>query len=315
MVEMRLLLLVMLKNSALQNNSNVLLDRRDTSLIELVDYNESIAQEILLICKPLFKKYNIGVFEYSRYFNDGTLIHLSTHLRWHKEFLYQYAGSPLVVNHLQRLFSQKYQYHVWDTECPVEKCDARMAFIKNRRRLNIWHDFTFYKHHENSLESFSFAAKKQNALEINFYLNYRDSLHGFTMFFVEQAGKIIDTKNCKKVKIASENFLINYDKMKEIEIEKEKRKSFLDEIRLSEYKLMTPNGFLYLSRRELQCLSFKSRGKTSKEIANQLKIGFRTVQGYIHSLSKKARALGLTLTRTVDLFLASSLNDLSLKDL
>ncbi len=284
---------------------------------EVEGYNDEVLEPLLGICLPLFRKFSISVFEYSHIFNDGTLIYISTCPEWHKMYLKCHARTSFITNHIRFVFRNKKSYHVWDSNYPALKDKDLEFFIQSRKQHAICHDFTIYKHHPTSLESWSFAATEQDELRINFYLNNLDILNGFILYFNEQACKIIN--KAKKLQISDQDpFFSNQDS--EPSIEEEQKLQFMEEVRIKEYPLLTPKGIIYLSRREIQCLSYKSKGKTAKEIAKKLtkkntdnNVNHRTVEVYFRNITQKARNQPMSII--IESFLESPLSNLPLGEL
>ena len=95
-----------------------------------VDYNRKVLNQILPICQPLFER-NIKVFEYSRFFNDGTFCYLSTYPEWHEFFLKNVVKCKLIKKHIERVFSDKDRYSLWNTN-PLQEDQDLVKFFNLR---------------------------------------------------------------------------------------------------------------------------------------------------------------------------------------
>lgn len=279
----------------------------EKSIQNAIQYNYKIQNFIQKICKPLFK-FNLTIFEYSHFDETGAQFYLSTHPEWHEFYLKNYARSIFILNHLKRIISEKKQYHIWNTGFPIPENSDLFEFINARSQFSMWNDFTIYQHSKNSLESWSFATKEKNDVQLNFYLNNFRYLERFIMFFKQQFSDVIQDTSPARIAILNESFSLFNEASIQNSLCKTKNKEFLEEIQLKKIRLDTPKGPIYLSCREMQCLALRSRGKKAKEIARILKIDARTVEVYFRNIKQKS--LNQPISLLLDIFSESPFRNL-----
>lgn len=253
-----------------------------------VAYNKEHHGNIFNICKPLFENFEIRTFEYAHFFNNNACIYLSTHTEWHEYFIKNYARSTFILEHMRKVFNKGIQYHRWDTnhDLPLEKETAE--FITNRRKFNLWHDFTIYEHYQDSLVSFTFSTTENNYHINNFYINNIKLLTQFIMYFYQKAASIIKppptlkSLNCQKY--------LFYDCMPLETNNNNSQEEFThDALPTTEYRWVLSEREIYLTPKELACMCYLTKGQSKEETAFQMgKISSRTVDTHEYNIKNKA---------------------------
>jgi hypothetical protein len=292
----------------------------EKNIQDSIEYNNHITPTLLKICQPLFDETsNISVFEYSKFYKDGTFYHLCTHPEWHETYLKNFSKSLLLLEHVKIIIDEKRNFHVWDINHTEHISDAEhLRFIDARRNLSIWGDYAIYTHDDESVECWRFSSGKKSNSNINSYINNINTFECFMVYFKGQAADIIDNVNAKKITIADKDFFSKPNK--DSSVKKEKREKYLEKIRLKKYTLETPKGPIELSLRETQCLGYRSKGLSDKEIAEKIinretnkNITVGTVHVYFDKIKQKSR--GQTMAQLRNLFSNSTLANLPLGDL
>lgn len=269
----------------------------------VIDYNNKILPQHLEICKPLFDK-NISVFEYNCYFEDGTGIYLSTDPEWHRYYLQNYARSLLMREHIQKMCAYKTKYHIWDTSPGYPKSEPLKVYIKDRRNFNMKYDFTIYLHYPGSIKSFNFSTTEDHPQLLIYCVNNIPALMIFIDEFEKYLSNIYREMGMQKLTITTILPFLknNFDP------------------KIKGFRLDTPKGIVELTPREIHCLSYLSKGKSYKEIAELMRVDLnrdkfspRTVESYVKSIKDKAQGLGLS--QLIDLFLNSPLCNILFSEL
>ncbi len=232
-------------------------------------FNEEISEKVENICAPLFSKFKITNFGYVKIFKDGTMFRISTDKNWSRKYF-------------ENQFYNDYSFYCFDD---IPENGSRARIITNQPSggvytelydHNIWNIFTLYERNQESANVWFFAAGREDAEMINFYINNRDILQDFMRYFLRQISK--------EVIIKQEMLIVTDLKIGNLKSEEENKiKEFLEEIGKN-----SKNKNFSLSVREIDCIQQLIRGKTAKEIASSLNISFRTVEFHINNAKVKA---------------------------
>lgn len=227
----------------------------------------SLSQHVQQLCRPL-ERIGIHLFSYRKTFLDGSRINISNNENWITDY-YQYKlyQSSLFENSIEN-------YHTGFSLWPHES--ALPVFTHGRNYYNSDNGITYIVKNKNDCEFFIFGADKNNKAIINFYLNHLDLIKKFSDYFRENSDMLIK-KAMEKIiiippvqqKLQNElNSSLHFDKL------------FVDDLFLTKS--------INLTRQESHCLQGIMAGKTSKMIAKDLQISFRTVEYYIENIKKKS---------------------------
>jgi len=230
------------------------------------------------ICQPLFNTSPIKAFCYVRFFKDNTSYGILTSKQWliHHFSLNYNLGPP---KHLIRF--DKERYFCFLTENDLTSIDMLKSY---REALNLAHPFYLIEDSKNyvDMHMYCFDSNSNSSLSINFYLNNIEMLEKFNHYFKNKAYYIIN--NCNKNKI----LLPNNSLPEFIKNTGNKKHKILDS------KLKSNNRLKLLSNREKECVHFILQGYTSKEIAKELAISYRTVETFINRIKIKYDARKLS---------------------
>lgn len=255
-----------------------------------LQYNYSVADRISVLCEPLFNNFNITVFGYTHFFNNGTYIDLCTNIEWQNHFIEYFASDLFISEYMTGIFKNGTRYVMWDNDITHIKDKTHKDFIVDSCRFDIWHGFTIYKHFENTVEAWHFATTKDNNRIFNFYLNYLDLLEHFIRYFREKASDILDPSDKQKLIALQDNsfaLAALSDIPHDIISLGEKIKEFMKETNINRYCINTKKNVVCLSPREVECLLHLSKNKTTKETAKLLNLSPRTIDAYIENIKKK----------------------------
>ncbi|MDR3491023.1 MAG: helix-turn-helix transcriptional regulator [Gammaproteobacteria bacterium] len=221
--------------------------------------------EITEICQPMFGLLDLEYYSYGRFYDDGKCVLLSTNKNvFENHFKKEYKLT--IPPNEDSLTQQKiYNLIMIDDELPEIIADEHNLF-------NHGVMMDLIKKHSHYYEMFCFVAKKNAIDPVNKFLNSLDKLDHFSEHFLNCAKGAIQTGHQNIIELPpSMKPLINGS-------------SNVESIGHSIYY----RGIsIPLSKRQIECLSFLTMGKTTKEIANILQISIKTVEDHIKALKLK----------------------------
>jgi DNA-binding CsgD family transcriptional regulator len=201
---------------------------------------------------PKLRKHGITFFHYNKYYSNGELIRLSTHLEWTEHFFKKNYINGFNIS--ESYLSKEINYFIWlMDDWPEMLNDAATNF-------NISNGITIAIKHIDSIECFGYSSNRCNVSIINqFYLNNLDLLLNYGYSFKVQAKTLIE--NHEKSKIIPAGTQSHH---KEINSEK-------------------------LSKRQFACANLLLKGMNYREMANHLNLSSRTIETHIESLKTKLK--------------------------
>lgn len=233
----------------------------------------------------LNKHFSINYFDYARIFFDNTCLFYFNNSdyvdcfisndRYQPPTAYLQPGKYLWTNYIQAEFLQI----------------ASQSF-------NFVHGLTVINQYPDYLEIYNFSAPSHCAEVVDLYLNHSDVLDQFIIQFIDKM-KINSLHTRKRLILPTlENtdqpLIFNHFN------HEEQIHAFINDLKKS-YKIrknnktITINGrMISLSHREVDCLILLANGLNNKEIARELNISFRTVEGYFSKLLEKTQVKSRT---------------------
>jgi DNA-binding CsgD family transcriptional regulator len=255
-------------------------------------FNQSIHERMLAVCKPL-EQFGINYFYYIKIFNDGRKFYITNNFHFLKHVVENNLNlkpSPVMAQEIAQLSQMNSHCALW-TGLPK---DERHEILY---QINIWNGISFYHKTKEYTEAFGFASNKENDNILNFYINKKSILDLFFVFFKEKNSDLINIQDENKFiqpisifhnDIASPSALLDSNIIE----------NFLKNITTEKFYLK--NG-ISLGKREGECLTYFSTGKTAKEIARIMNLSPRTVESYIINVKRK---VGINKkSELIDLFL------------
>lgn len=221
--------------------------------------------EIKQICNPVINELDLAYYSYGQFYDDGKCILLSTNKNVflnHFEKEYQLTIAPQNTNPVQKKI---YNLILIDNELPEIIADEHNLF-GHGVMLDI------IKKHRGYYEMFCYVAKQDALDPANKFLNSLDKLDRFSEYFLEKTHALIRNDNNSIIELpTSMKPSINGSFKEEKEI----------------YSIYYREQAITLSKRQIECLSFLTMGKTTKEIALILEISIKTVEDHIKVLKLK----------------------------
>ncbi len=226
----------------------------------------SFSGDVFVICNPIFKKFNLNAFSYSRIFPDGSRAELwsDPYAMDHSFFVKKYLGGfyspPYLGQDKVVIYERKIAQYPSRIKYQLEQQlqDQREIFDHDNALLiaNIDKEYVEY---------FFFYTSKLNTNAINLYLSHLEELKRFCNYFKKRAARLIEYAVLNKIILpwrnSSEQGLAGKFKNEE--------KNYI------------------LTKRETEVGYLLLEGKTFKEISNLLYISQRTVEHHIEHMKEK----------------------------
>ena len=237
-------------------------------------YQESISDRLNNICEPLVNHLNTPIFGYMRFFSDGQYLTLTNQLSYQESYFENVHSNSLVWGeHIYQ--NQDFKIWLWPQNPEIES----MKFVYEK---NFWNGISITKISDNSLESWCFASDRSSTQMQNFYLRNTDILRTFIHHFNAQAADIIHINEHNHHKLSRYKNGLIWPESDHSYKEQSNIRNFLDAI-----KNATKTNRSKITEAESKCLYHLARGYTMKQIARNLNISPRTVEGHINNIKRK----------------------------
>lgn len=249
-------------------------------LEEAIRYNTAKQGELEVICSPLEKFFGVKLIHYRRFYLTGGMISLYTHSEWMDfSIKNRYWHSTVLYEKLKNLQYKNTLIYLWPSE-PLND-----AVYQGLYHHNLWNGITIYKKHGDCIESYAFATTKENIKMMNIYLSEIDVLEHFILYFKSKIFHSLTSSVEKEIMLP-----FSYDFPSEDERDATQKK-FLEDTPVDNLYLRIKGTDIKLTKREKDCLTLLSSGKTAKEIANLLELSSRTIETYLENLRIKTGAI------------------------
>ncbi len=235
--------------------------------------------DITEICKPFLLQFGISNFLYTKLFRNGSCIWLTNRADWLSHYCrmeyYQISTFEQNINQYQSGTYLWYGIHNKVLE------DA----LKN---FNIANGITIIEKSSNYCEFYHFSTNPSNLTIVSFYINNHDILRRFIFYFKDKAHKLLTNIEVKSKIIlpmpATINNLTPFNNSKDSQ--DQANKNFIN-IPCNKYYLGENYRFAVLTKREVECIEWLSKGKSAEEIGMILNISRRTVINHIENIKSK----------------------------
>jgi DNA-binding CsgD family transcriptional regulator len=226
------------------------------------------ASDVDKVCAPL-KLHGIKFFSFVRIFSDGSRINLNNDISAAK---YTHYDSDAYKEYQAEANVNNFSEGVYFGQAINDK-----TLILLRNKFDIDHMLIFVKKYHNYVEIFNFGTYADNAGVYSLYLNNMNYFQKFQYYFKDNLSDLIklygnhrlDTPNIKDLKLANSDEVI----------------LSIDNLKIQRY--FVDGDYIYLTAREVECLDWLAKGKSSSEIALILNIKQRTVEKHIESAKLK----------------------------
>ncbi len=223
------------------------------------------SNEINNIIEPLIKHFGLNSFVFCKNYNDGSEIRLTNQPEWAKYYYINQLYKKSQFENNSIIFNK--QFLIW-SHLPNHK-----PILDEAKKFGIDYGITLINPTEDGVEFYFLGTTLANSNIINKYISNIDLLDKFSVYFKNVASKLIHQAYNERLiinnKLSTSSNTTN--KLSLVE-----RDEFLMDIMQ-----------IKLTRRELDCAKYLAKGFTSKMIAIQLNISYRTVEEYINKLKQK----------------------------
>ena len=235
--------------------------------------------KVRAICNPVLHKIGITYFNYIKiYNNDCSRELLTNNAEWidhfYKNALYNSVGAVDVEHLLPK------GYFLW-SELNVKD----PIYLQGRDIFNIDNGITFVIKREDVTLLYIFGADRKNHAINNFYASNIDLLQRFIHYFTDQGQLLLKDAAKNRIYLPNQQD-VNPDRADNIIITDQMRSDFLSATLVKRYYVLNESDDLYLTQKESEVSSLFIKGFTAKQIAIQLGLSPRTVEGWLSSLNK-----------------------------
>lgn len=262
-----------------------------------VQYNKKINKKIIEICTPLFENFGFTYFTYVRLMPNKKRVYITSSQEWIE--LYTENQMQNDPNH-----EEKVMLPVLDKKCvswnSYETNDVFYAGRQFGRKNGI------YIHQKN--EIYMFAPEQGKEDLINLCISNQSILNHFIFYFKSNAIDILHSEETEKCMITSK-----YDKLITETAEEKRIKKFFKDTLLKKFYLMHNTRKISISRREVECLLYLSKGKPAGVVAQIMGLSIRTIESYLNNIKGKLDCFSKT--HAMEVFLNSPLSALTIEDL
>ena len=238
---------------------------------------------IINVCKPL-QNIGISTFAYVRMYNNGRQLCLTNNL--------EYINFCLMYDYVFRTKFFQVQYHYFSKHksykiiWPNNVDDDLINGLRNR---NICQGFNLTQYSQGVLETCFFGSTADNEQVHLIYHKHAELLEKFRNYFVNCMASLIDhAENYHSYSPHAHLIIPNIDAIfHEKTVREEGIHEFLRTLNTSQRFVKCRTDTIFLSKRELECLSYLSIGRSIKEIAQILFIKPRTVEKHMENIRYK----------------------------
>jgi len=249
----------------------------------------SSAHDVSMICRDLFKKTGITYFGYTRYYDDGHALILSTCPEFKKCCLDNRLFATRSEFHARKESNSRFFFISEDWPTPVgiaEKNPGKyLANIINAMQFDVYNRVYRITYHPGYVKSCSFAIDHNSKTIFETYMSFTDTLEKFISEFESKVQKIINQKNDKPI-IFPGYCDLDTESKTTTALQLTRSASWLNTLS-TDLLFDTNSQLIHFTHRELECLLLNVLGNTAKEIAYSINISYRTVQTHLFNAKEK----------------------------
>jgi DNA-binding CsgD family transcriptional regulator len=236
-------------------------------------YFTKTSADLNTILTPVMAPVKLNFFRYLKLYNDGTRVHLCNNNIWtnhfYKQGLYKVAWFDRYVpsHHLPGKA-------VWDEKALT---NDNIVGIHARTVFDINHGFSVVIPSKDFCEFFDFATSEDNLAINDVYMRSPEYIDEIIFYFRFHARNIMSQAEKHKILLPMEAKII----ANPVSLDS------LNYASINRFYVTTPDGEIYMTRREYDCLSLWFCGKSAKQVAPILGISFRTVERHLENIKDK----------------------------
>ena len=224
----------------------------------------SYSNDLPVLFKQYFRKFNLVQFNYIKIFNDGSVIYICNNKDWLQNYLAN--NYPLIGAFEQKKELSSLKTVLWSG---LSYNDPIMA--ESRDKYGFHNGMTITQKNEDSQEFFNFGSSEKDPFILNEFINNMYYFENFIKFFKDKYSKSISKASEHRLQFSN---MVNYDV---ISCSLVNKKFFLGE----------KYNFAHLTSKEIECLKWLTFGKTALETAMILKCNSRTVETHLEHIKQK----------------------------
>lgn len=244
-----------------------------------LNFNKNVSKQLDDIYKPLENR-NISTFAYFRFYEDGRYLYLCNDIPWVEHCLMHVQDNDTSLGQqINRVPQDGYHCYLW----PTIQQDELLTALYNH---NIWHGLSIFRQLPDSVELWGFAGTKEDINLPNLFVDDIELLKDYTTYFNQKANHLINPSDKSKFAIYKNHqpLLSEFEDIHHLK----QLNEFIQRTNHNKHPIVTLGGKeIILSKRENECLLQLAFRKTSKEIANELKISEKTADQYIKNAKQK----------------------------
>jgi DNA-binding CsgD family transcriptional regulator len=261
-------------------------------MINLNTYRKILnsCNDIQQICSPLFELLNAHGFTIQRMYKDGGRFYYSNSPKWVENF---FNKNYLLASSFRK-FSRLETFTLWK-HWPREDNAFHSLMHDARENFNYDNGIVIIRSYEDYMDVYTIRGYNETDIINNMYLNYYAYINKFLDYFELKASDLINSAEKNKIFISEDEVIAD-----NIPLSCYKKEQFLDSLQSAESysrskanRLMI-NSTTFLAPQESECLTRLVKGMTVKQIAKDLHLSPRTVEGYLRNIKMKTNCYSRT---------------------
>jgi len=240
------------------------------------------ANDVKMICEPLFSLLELNYFSFQRVYANEERIRLCTNTKfvesYYKNCWYEHAffeRSPKLYYDGVCLWGQSAEF----------KRGTFRQYLQESFKINDM--FSVIKTYGDYMDVYDFSTDK-NKIDLGSICFSQVSLfERFIQYFSVSASMLIRQAAKEKFHVPLKNGKFFLDDFSGLQLNN-KIKEFRQLTRPKNFYLISDCGETLLSKREAECLINVVKGRTAKQIAQVLRISYRTVETHVNNIKNKS---------------------------
>jgi DNA-binding CsgD family transcriptional regulator len=234
------------------------------------------AKEILDICKPLFESFNTTYFNFVRRYDDGSEICLTTDPVWTELFYEKKLYKSLLADR----FAQKKTIINKLKVIPWTQFSSSPVRIAQSDLFGVGIGLSLIFSRIGFTDFFHFGTSNENYHMAELYVSYADCLIQFAYYFYDVANKIIIDSSLTNNRLFIPDRLFKKDHEFPIALGLDIKK-FMENSQPKRFLIQNNIEQVLLTKKEIQCITLLTQGKTAGDIGDFLSMSKRTVETHL----------------------------------
>lgn len=242
-----------------------------------LEYATTMSPHIRTICNPLFSNLDFSGFAHIKIFPNNKMLHLTSDSYWSKEYFErEFYNKNDCFENFRRSLSEN------ETKSLIITGSVRDEYTTWLYEFDIWNSCSIYKKHNDIIEGWAFGTHKKNKRILDFYLNKKEILNHFIYYFNEKVKNLLNVDGQKNLIILDKNIGEISSTLEEINLQE-----YLEKTYIKYFFIEVDNKEVFITKRELEYLTYLLRGYSTKGIALNMDISPRTAESYFDTIKNK----------------------------